>query len=169
MTPSDQEIESLLQELHSKQSDQRLMAVDELAALNVKSDEVIRALEMVAAQDHDRHVRQAALYALGQGARLKNAISRREKLSDFAIGFVGWYVSSSLLWLMTSPVSPLQLLALLCLPLHIVVLIVLGIKRRWMALGVLAAFAVNLAIATFMGMLFPAWCGAPFTVWTQYH
>ena len=95
--------------------------------------------------------------------------SRREKWIDFALGFVGWYVSSSVLWLMTSPVSPLQLLALLCLPLHIVVLIVLGIKRRWMALGVLATFAVNLAIATFMGMLFPAWCGAPFTVWPQYH
>ena len=170
MTPSDQEIESLLQELHSRQSDQRLMAVDELAALNVKTDEVIRALEMVAAQDHDRHVRQAALYALGRGAGLKNAISHSEKLSDFATGFIGWYGISILLWaFLPGSSSLLQLLALLCLPLHIVVLIVLGIKRRWMALGVLAAFAVNLAIATFMGMLFPAWCGAPFTVWTQYH
>ena len=99
----------------------------------------------------------------------KTYTTRREKMIDLAIGFVGWYVSSSVLWLMTSPVSPLQILALLCLPLHMVVLIVLGIKRRWMALGVLAAFAVNLAIATLLGMLFPAWCGVPFTVWSQYH
>ena len=180
MATDDNEIPKLLEELHSAHSYYVQRAVQRLAKLPVKSAEVVSALEAVAAVDPDEQVRQAALQALGRGTLSKPSghvyKTRRNKWFDFALGFVGWYVTSSLLWAL--PFVPLIqdtalpvifMYALLgCLPFHIVVLIVLGRWRRWMALGVLAAFAANLTVATFLGTFFPAWCGTPFLWWQDY-
>jgi hypothetical protein len=76
---------------------------------------------------------------------------------EFAIGFVGWFVFDSVLlfgivtFFLIGPRGPgstivFAFLAFICILINAAALIILGIFRRWIAIGSLAAFATNLAL-----------------------
>ena len=93
--------------------------------------------------------------------------TRNEKILDFVLGFVGWYLINGLMYggslaILSNANTQTNVLALvlLSLPLiiNIVVLILFGITRRWIALGALAAFALLLVGALVVGLLVYAIC-----------
>jgi hypothetical protein len=93
--------------------------------------------------------------------------TRNEKILDFVIGFVGWYFINGLMYacsfMFLTYVSVQEdsiSLALLVVPLivNIISLIVLGMTRRWIALGALVAFALLLLGALVIGLLVYAIC-----------
>ncbi len=95
-------------------------------------------------------------------------LSPAEKRRDFFIGFVGWWVVNGALWLGLTGGEGLGLggfgilLNLLLFPANLLMLIVLAFIRRWIALGGLAAIAVNLLIALIMGVTLAGFCFIPF-------
>ena len=96
--------------------------------------------------------------------------ARNEKIIDFAIGFVGWFIVNGLLytcliWLYSDlPTADSQgyiaALVLLALPLliNIGALVLLAFTRRWIALGALAAFGLLLLGGLLLGLLLYAVC-----------
>jgi hypothetical protein len=93
--------------------------------------------------------------------------TRNEKILDFVLGFLGWYLINGLMYacsfMFLTYVSVEQdsiSLALLVVPLivNIVGLILLSMTRRWMALGALAAFALLLLATLVIGLLVYAIC-----------
>ncbi len=93
--------------------------------------------------------------------------TRNEKILDFVIGFVGWCLinglmyACSLTFLTYVGVQEDSLsIALLVVPLivNIIALIFLGMTRRWIALGALAAFALLLLGTLVIGLLIYAIC-----------
>lgn len=101
--------------------------------------------------------------------RPKEYATRNQKILDFAIGFLGWFLLNGLLYtcsvlllgqLDTSGDNSWLGLALLALPLvlNIALLIVLARLRRWIALGALAAFASTLVMVLILGILVYAVC-----------
>jgi len=93
--------------------------------------------------------------------------TRNQKIVDFVLGFVGWYLLNGLMYFCSfaflTYVSSEQdaiSLALLVVPLvvNIVGLILLGLTRRWIALGALAAFALLLLATLVIGLLVYAIC-----------
>ena len=100
--------------------------------------------------------------------------TRGEKILDFVIGFVGWYLVNGLMytllvWLLgfmdPTTQSSLAALVLLVLPLviNVVALIFFGFTRRWIALGALASFGALLALVIVLGLLAAAFCFGPGT------
>lgn len=170
--PSNLDVAHLLAELRSSDFDRRLAAVKSLAAAKVDTDEVIAALKSAAETDASAYVREAAhsaLNALGPaGGALEEdpappmtgQLTRNDKIRELVIGFVGWNLISGLIivtgylvslmffiFLMLGFSTPilevvawLPTLFLLANP---IVLIVLAFRRRWVAVGMLAALAVN--------------------------
>ncbi len=98
-----------------------------------------------------------------------------DKWADFAIGFLGWLVVNSLLWWSASTVyhvlqgvaftALFMLIIFVPLPINVSGLIFLAIFRRWMALGGLSAFGLNLAITLAMGMFKPGTCFTGIIMW----
>ena len=97
----------------------------------------------------------------------------RKKWILFASGFFGWHVINTVFWLLITPgpKSPnefvyVYLPNLLILPANIILLIVLAAIRptRWMALGILAALALNFLISLILGLNTNAVCFVPFLV-----
>jgi hypothetical protein len=95
--------------------------------------------------------------------------TRNQKALDFAIGFLGWCLINALLFglliyvlqaLPTDTQDSALGLVLLGLPLliNVTALIVLGMTRRWIALGALAAFALLLVGALLVGLFIYAVC-----------
>ena len=96
--------------------------------------------------------------------------TRNEKIIDFAIGFVGWFLINGvlyacLIWLYSSiPNADSQggiaTLMLLALPLliNIGLLVLLAFTRRWIAFGALAAFGLLLLGGLLLGLLVYAVC-----------
>ena len=95
--------------------------------------------------------------------------TRSEKVLDFVIGFVGWFLVNGLLygcsiWVLQSIDSsssqslPALLLGLLPLLINIGALIFFAFTRRWIALGMLAAFALVLVGVLLLGLVFYAIC-----------
>ena len=101
---------------------------------------------------------------------------RDEKNRDFLVGFAGWFVVNGLVFFainsMEPPrnctfdcgLGPVFLATFVVYPVNIIALIVLLFKRRWVAWGMLTAFAVNAAILIVSGMFFAVICygNAPF-------
>jgi hypothetical protein len=91
--------------------------------------------------------------------------TRNEKVIDFAIGFVGWFLVNGMLYacliLLYSRIpsqdsqGSIAALLLLALPLliNIGLLVLLAFTRRWIALGALAAFALLLLGGLLLGLL----------------
>ena len=108
----------------------------------------------------------------------KKQLTRNEKIRDFLIGFVGWWIISGLVWLVgtnatfTFPsrlwnelLALFQLLFLLLFFLtQLIALILLAFRRGWIALGMLSAIALNLTVSLLVGMTQNAFCFAPFFV-----
>jgi len=95
--------------------------------------------------------------------------TRSEKVLDFVLGFAGWFLVNGLLYgcslyiLQAMPFnsydSPLALLlGLLPLLLNIAALIFFAFTRRWIALGILAAFALVLVGVLLLGLVFYVIC-----------
>jgi hypothetical protein len=101
--------------------------------------------------------------------------TRRQRILHFVISFIGWWIINSLLWLSLGllPLShgcfgPCAYVFSVCfLPANVAFVVVMAFRRRWIALGALAAFAVNLAIAVSFEM--PEWgiFSIPFFVASQ--
>lgn len=83
-------------------------------------------------------------------------------------GFVGWYVVNGLFWLaMGNPSFNTNynfFTGLFTLPVNLIVLIVLAVMQRTrkIALGMLAAIAVNLVLSLALGVFINGVCFAPF-------
>ncbi len=76
-------------------------------------------------------------------------------------GFLGWYALNYLLFLWAAPNSGMWLCAL---PANILLLIILAIIRgtRWIALGILAALALNFVVSLALSLNWNAVCLTPF-------
>jgi hypothetical protein len=95
--------------------------------------------------------------------------TRSEKVLDFVIGFVGWFVVNGLLYgcsfyilsamsFNTTSDSIALLLGLLPLLLNIAALILFAFTRRWIALGILAAFGLALIGVLLLGLVIYVTC-----------
>lgn len=95
--------------------------------------------------------------------------TRGEKVLDFVLGFAGWFLVNGLIYgcsivilqagLFDTSDSVLPvLLGLLPLLLNIAVVILFAFTRRWIALGILAAFALVLLGVLLLGLLVYAIC-----------
>ena len=89
--------------------------------------------------------------------------TRNEKVLDFVIGFVGWFLVNGLLYgcsilILQSMDSSSSdsilalLLGLIPLLVNIAALIFFAFTRRWIALGILAAFALVLVGVLLIGI-----------------
>jgi hypothetical protein len=182
---SEQEIEQLINRLHSSDDRERLRAVVRLGELGVRDRHVIAALEEMAAHEPLEGIVEAAAEALRRlghphpawdstssaqrTAGGKQYGTSNEKVIDSVIGFVGWYTVNGAFWLTTLKGQPINegynLFAnLLMLPVNLLVLIVLAFLRRWMAFGILVAVAANLLIALVLRMTTNATCTIPFFI-----
>lgn len=101
--------------------------------------------------------------------------SRGAKVRDLIIGFAGWFVINGGIWLFVALDSPIEsrlayageggeILNLCLLPVNALVLILLAFLRRWIALGMLTALALNLIVALVLGFTTHATCGIPFFI-----
>ena len=95
--------------------------------------------------------------------------TRKEKVIDFVLGFFGWFLVNGLLygcsiWILqavdssTSDSVLALLLGLLPLLVNIGALIFFAFTRRWIALGILAAFALVLVAVLLIGLVFYVIC-----------
>ena len=95
--------------------------------------------------------------------------TRNEKVIDFVLGFVGWFLVNGILYGCSiailqaldsgSPDSiPVLLLGVLPLLINIGALIFFAFTRRWIALGILAAFALVLVGVLLLGLVIYAIC-----------
>jgi hypothetical protein len=95
--------------------------------------------------------------------------NRNEKILDFVIGFVGWFLINGLLYgcsiailqvmaFETSDSIVVLLLGVLPLLINIAALIFFAFTRRWIALGALAAFALVLVGVLLIGLFIYTVC-----------
>jgi len=95
--------------------------------------------------------------------------TRKEKAIDFVLGFFGWFLVNGLLYgcsililqaadSSTSGSILALLLGLLPLLVNIGALIFFAFTRRWIALGILAAFALVLVGVLLIGLVFYVIC-----------
>jgi hypothetical protein len=95
--------------------------------------------------------------------------TRNEKVLDFVIGFVGWFLVNGLLYgcsililqgmdSSTSDSILALLLGLIPLLVNIGALIFFAFTRRWIALGILAAFALVLVGVLLIGIVLYVIC-----------
>ena len=95
--------------------------------------------------------------------------TRREKVIDFVVGFLGWFFINGLLYTLlvalmsqfpTDAQDSIAVVLLIALPflINIGAMIYFGFTRRWIALGALAAFAAVLLLALLLGLLVYAIC-----------
>ena len=186
-SPSEEEIEKLLEEIRSGSASRRKQAIESLAKLGISNEQIINGLRTAAIHDYNEFVREAAKVALAAlGQDLSSVIethpagvpapipirplytykTRGEKILHFVIGFVGWWVFNGALWFALTGGKGLGygvfILNLLVFPANLLILIVLAFVRHWISLGWLAAIAVNLLIALIVGVASNGFCFIPF-------
>lgn len=92
-----------------------------------------------------------------------------QKVLDFVIGFVGWFIVNGILYACMAVLAgqfslddTMLSLVFLALPLLINIgsLVLLGFTRRWIALGALAAFALSLLGVVLLGVVIYVLCGS---------
>src|SRR5690242_11101395 len=95
--------------------------------------------------------------------------TRKEKVIDFVLGFFGWFLVNGLLYggsililqavgSNTSDSTLALLLGLIPLLVNIAALIFFAFTRRWIALGILAAFALMLVAVLLIGIVLYVIC-----------
>jgi Na+/proline symporter len=100
----------------------------------------------------------------------KKELSRNEKIRDFLIGFVGWFIINGVLLLLVIGLdrdayyNGLGSTWACGFPLNILVLVFLAFTRRQVALGMLTALAVNFLVSLVIGLFENAICFVPFFV-----
>ena len=101
-------------------------------------------------------------------------LTRNEKIRDFSIGFLGWWLINGLVWFWVTndagnSMGDNALLLYICvIPFfylsQLVAIIVFAFRRRWIALGSTSAIALNLFIALVLGLTFNVTCFVPFFI-----
>ena len=94
-----------------------------------------------------------------------------ETKSNIFIGFLGWFLINSIIWLLLDyAIFHYRAYGLVCLilPVNIIVYIALNFKQRQFAWGMMAAYLVNLLIATSLRVSFWGILGVPFTLLIYY-
>ena len=179
----DPDIEKLLAELRSDDANRRQAALGTIAERKLRNDEIIDITQELAKTDPDEMVRNQAsqaLMAIGaaeqlpvSGARVGSQPvrqwSRNEIIRDLLVGFVGWYAANGLVWVVISGGTIgsgefAGFVNLLVLPINVLVLIIAVFVRPWFALGLLASYGVNLAVALLLGATINGVCWIPFFV-----
>lgn len=95
--------------------------------------------------------------------------TRNEKVRDFVFGSFGWFLVNGILYSCSVVIlqamdssapqsTPALLLGILPLLINIGALIYFAFTRRWVALGMLAAFALVLVGVLLLGLVFYAIC-----------
>ena len=177
-TPPPTEVEVLLQRLQD--NDPRIIAqAIEEAAKHIASDEQLRQrITALQTDDPSDLVRETAkrVLASSKPSYIKPFYSE----PDFWAGFFGWYIFNSIAFLIVSSSSGtggglsadiLRTVAGLglILSINLIAPIVAAFKRRFLAAGILTAFAINFAISIIIGAGWTAVCGLPFfAVWIRF-
>lgn len=182
----DPRVGEYLAQLAKGGASRRVNAARALGNSGNTSEVVLTALNTAAASDPYVYVRREArnaLIKLGQAPVQGLPVgdepwhtphtytSLKEAWIDVALGFIGWFVANGIVWFAINQWTrasgqPNNFFAgaLLWLPCQIILLIVLAVFRNRIALGVLAAVALNLAVTLLLGMTTQAMCGIPFFV-----
>lgn len=89
-------------------------------------------------------------------------LSTNTKLIHLAIGVIGWFLINGLVWLFIR--DDLLFGQCIILPANILCLIKLAVNRksRWVGLGILAAWVLNLILSLFLGIFQNGICLLPF-------
>jgi hypothetical protein len=175
--PADEAtIQWLLGELHSGDPNRRWAGAREVDRRSLRDERLIAVLKTLVVEDPTESVRRAARQALGSeapaepAAKPKDVLTRNEKIRDFLIGFVSWYVVNGVIWMLISytssnaPLVGIWILNIWVLPVNLLVLIILAFVRRWVAWGIVASYAVNFLIAMIFGLILQAACWIPFFI-----
>ncbi|MGE5251504.1 MAG: hypothetical protein ACM3QS_14980 [Bacteroidota bacterium] len=94
-------------------------------------------------------------------------LTRQQKLWRFLIGFLGWFLVNTLVWVAAGALAFrndcfgfyecshffIFFALLIAVPGNVLVLILMAIKNRWVALGILGAISVN----SVTGLIFGGW------------
>jgi hypothetical protein len=150
--PTEQEIEKLLEQLKTGNAPEREQAAQALGKSGIRDTRIVNALKEAKSHEAFRTVIEAIDHALVGSS----PVPKLEHARDFAIGFFGWFAFNiamifgiAVAWFAglwgyfahynSSPIM------LVCNALNflgnILGIPLLGLKRRWIALGALVAFA----------------------------
>jgi len=173
-------IEDLLKMLQSPKADKRYEACERLRGVPEITPEAIKALQE-AVNDPNKEVVDAARRALAvqltpeppsTGSPMPRPetqpeppLSTTKKIIHIASGFVGWFLINGIAWWFCKgdPVGN-SIINLFFFFFNITALFTLSVirKTRWIALGILAAWVVNLLISIIFGMFWNGVCLVPF-------
>jgi hypothetical protein len=99
-------------------------------------------------------------------------LTQRKKLIEFGSGFAGWVLINTAIWLLAALMygdNPLDdgvfLISGLMFLANLAVLIGLSFTRRWIALGLLVALAVNLLASVILQVFYMGTCAIPVTLY----
>jgi hypothetical protein len=159
----DGDIEALLAELHSPDASRRQAAARQVERLKLRNDEVRKALAFVADKDANFEAKSAAHQALRVIGFPRQQIATSRKIVDLAIGFAGWWLINGAVWLWVpkDPQGYYLILLMYVLPINFIVMALLLLLRRWVGLGVLLTYVVNLVI----GLIFSSLSGPGTICW----
>ncbi len=93
----------------------------------------------------------------------KPVLTNADKLRRFLIGFLGWWLVNVPLWLLLDRVSGAVAFMIPVFIVQVIVLIIMAFVNRWVALGLVAAIALNFIISIFLGLFLNMLCWIPFT------
>jgi hypothetical protein len=93
-------------------------------------------------------------------------LSRNEKIRDVLIGFLGSWAINAAIWALIGRDFEGMFIVfnIFILPGNVLLLIVMAFVRRWVALGLLAAYAANFLFALIMGLFYNGLCWIPFYI-----
>lgn len=165
--PPDPEIEKLFAELRSGDPIRQRAAAEKIAERKVLNAEIISVIKTLAQTHPDATVRYWAdqsltmsgatklslvpgPHSVSSSAKVVEPLSRRAKIVQFTIGFVGWYVVNGAIWLGLAKQGGTPFIVVL--PINLIVLIFLALTWRWVALGLLSAMVLNIAISISLGL-----------------
>ncbi len=182
---SEEQVQSALRLLESQKDYERRAGAERLRYVkwDTPDSAVVQKLKELAESDPSEDVRNAAAATLRYWEKppveaepehvtstpppppVPTAVKRRHLL----IGFFGWYLVNGLLWFALTGASfdaaqaPAQALCLL-FAVNFLLPVVLGLSKaaRWMALGILAALALNFLVSLLVGTIINGICFVPF-------
>ena len=104
----------------------------------------------------------------------KTPLTRTEKIRDFSIGFIGWWLVNGLVWSVLSSddvqngdETVILRFSLLLLGVDIaqfITFIVLAFRRVWISLGILSALFINQITSIVLGLFNNVTCFIPFFI-----
>jgi len=118
--------------------------------------------------DNSEEEKKESYNDLGQPTLAEMQKETKQQWVHFLEGFLGWFILYGLLWLgiMQTDLGYFYIANLLLLPLNIIVMIILAVKKntRLIGFGVLTAMAANIFFALIAGAGEASICNIPFFV-----